>query len=156
MAVTDTELAWAAGIIDGEGCITITRYGPKGKRHGPYYRGILKVGNSDPRMIIKLTQMFGCGITLKPAKTNRLPQYIWQKGAHDAVEVLKQVRPYLVNKADQADVLLAFYQLKPKYERASPTKGHLRLSDDDHAIRREMFESIKTLKTPPEVNVSSQ
>ena len=99
--MTDTHwLAWAAGIIDGEGCISL---GPTSGR----VQLILHVGQVDIRMLQKLYSIFG-GI-IKPMKDHRPRRravWRWRVRGDQAAQVLKLILPWLVIKHEQAELAL--------------------------------------------------
>jgi hypothetical protein len=105
----DTDLAWMAGIIDGEGCITITR------RSGPRHVNslYLRIANTNETMILRITELFrGAKVYYSVDKRpQNKPVYIWQKSGKPAAEILKQVFPYLVAKRAQAEIAIAFTAL---------------------------------------------
>ncbi len=94
-------LAWAAGIIDGEGCILI--------KEGVALRVVVNVENTDPRMLIELRLAFGGSIALRKgvSKSKRRPIWQWDISAKKAEAMLTAIRPYLICKGDQADIALA-------------------------------------------------
>ena len=105
-----TDLAWAAGIVDGEGSICLIkchRQDEYGLRYGWDLR--VDVGNTDPRMLIRLRAIFGCGgigPNSKDNRPNRLPSWGIHWHGNNAAEVLRLIRPFLVIKGEQADVAL--------------------------------------------------
>lgn len=104
MKVTDH--AWAAGIIDGEGCITIK------KQRGKYYHFQIIVGQSGdtlPVMLSKLQELYGGNIGNPYTDTRiRTPKWYWQVVCGTAEDALKKMLPYLVQKRDQALVALEY------------------------------------------------
>lgn len=98
----DTDLAWAAGIIDGEGSI------------GAYTQGnstnilSVTVGSTDFRMVQKLYDMFGGHLReANPCASGRTFWH-WKATAKCATSMLQLVLPYLVTKREQAEVALVF------------------------------------------------
>lgn len=95
---------WAAGIIDGEGCIHLAR--PCG-RSKLWDLQVIVVNTNRP-MLEKLSQLFGGNISRPRADdTKRKPVYRWYVRGDGAVEALKRMRPWLVTKAAQADVAIS-------------------------------------------------
>jgi hypothetical protein len=101
--------AWAAGFIDGEGCITI--------RHarGRYYQVLVTVGQSGPTGkagLDRLSCLFGGSVRQAPAR--KLGQYLdawtWGIVSLQADACLRRIRPFLVVKAAEADIALQFRQ----------------------------------------------
>jgi len=109
--VSETEMGWLAGIIDGEGCIHID-IDPKGGAH-PY----LTITNTDSKITDKASDIWhrlgiGCRTS---TRSNR------GKGWNDAIDVmvigykrlkpaLIAIMPYLVGKADEALLLYEFVE----------------------------------------------
>lgn len=87
---TETEIAWLAGIIEGEGCIYIS---PKSVA--------ISVSMTDRDIIDRLDALFPSpGISLKqqrrPDGTLYKPQYVWRTRKADQVrEILNLVMPWL-------------------------------------------------------------
>jgi len=98
----DTEIAWLAGLIDGEGCITV----------GPEYRGTrylsLQVGMTDRLTIERVREIARVGSITKraPKQRHRSPAYYYQAQGHGAMRLLKLVAPHLVTKREQATFAL--------------------------------------------------
>lgn len=115
--MTRTEqLAWVAGLIDGEGCITITRCFPKRKDLTTLavYRLMLKVSMGDRKAIYRLRRIFGFGNVkwYPPRKGKRVNgHYCWTIETHKALSVIEAIRPYLVTKREEAKVAVAFMRL---------------------------------------------
>ena len=106
------ELAWAAGFIDGEGFITIGKRNQKKKDGSGIYVGhYLRVGvnHVDPKPINELYRIFGGSIQYDPnVKGNRKPRYRWIMNTSGARDVLIQLKPYLINKSDVAQLGIDF------------------------------------------------
>lgn len=104
----DIDLAWAAGIVDGEGSINLIKM----KRYDSYGTGLtfdlrLDVGNTDPRMLVRLKDIFGGSISSNlKARPNRKPTFCWHLHGAKAAEAIQLMRPYLVIKGEQADLAL--------------------------------------------------
>lgn len=98
--LTRTELAWAAGFIDGEGCFYATING-RGS-----VRAILSVSQRIPEPLNNLQKMF-CAGTINNIVNKGNPAHIITFSRQiDLIRVIGGIRPYLRCKADQADVLL--------------------------------------------------
>jgi len=117
----NTELAYAAAFIDGEGYIEYTRR-PKKNGLGKVYNTIcirIEVCNTDHGIIRWLRDTFKQGylVKIKPRKTKTgmsRPVLRWQLTHNKVYEVLKQVFPYMKekNKKEKARKLLEFYENK--------------------------------------------
>lgn len=98
----DIALAWAAGIIDGEGCISGVK---KTGTNQCYFS--LDVVNTDPRLAYRLKEIFGVGSIFVNHKGRGRPIYYWRVKKKDELPgVLIKLLPFLVLKKDQAKVAL--------------------------------------------------
>jgi hypothetical protein len=103
----DTDLAWAAGCVDGEGCISIRQVRAANSRELQFAM-YLAVGNTDPRMPLRLRELFGGNVVNKTRQQKRRPVFEWRVFSSKAGRIIAQLRPYLVIKGEQADIALAF------------------------------------------------
>jgi hypothetical protein len=106
----ETDIAWAAGIFEGEG--TIGKNGGKGRRS----RQVI-VAMSDLDVLEKLQQVLGVGAVRGPylRDVTRKPMYAWRVSARQDVQsVLNALLPYLgERRTAQARESLIFYQVHP-------------------------------------------
>jgi hypothetical protein len=115
-----TDHAWAAGVIDGEGCIHLrttvdNRWvnGVRGTNGKPYRQSTLtltvaQAGQEIPEMLTRLEWMFGGSISKPQTKVGRRTSRTWSVAALKAETVLTVVLPYLVGKRDQAEIALRY------------------------------------------------
>ena len=149
--VTDTELAWLAGILDGEGSFSVHR-NQKTQRDGfnRYFTWAMSITivNSDPHLLRRC-------VDLLVAITNRMPYiYLKQPGVgrrplltfairvqrkQDIVAMIEAVLPYLVGKRDQAKLLVDFIN-------STKGTGHVRIHD--HALAQQTIDEMKAMKRP--------
>lgn len=119
-----TDLAYAAGIIDGEGCISIVRCRRQDVISGYVNALKVSVGMVDDRVVKWLHQRFGGHFrTQRPTETNHKSVFIWLIQATQAQELLIQLLPYLKLKHDQAVLAIDFQSTKSvgrKYGSHSP------------------------------------
>lgn len=114
--MTEFERGMLAGLVIGEGTITLSSMGKKG------FRPEVKLSNTDPRIIQWIDELLTrCGIKhfCSVMKTRRLQkpthrlQYmisIW--GLAATHRLLKDLRPALFVKGEQADLVLGFIALR--------------------------------------------
>ncbi len=124
MGVPDTDLAWLAGFLDGEGTIGFASTGSKNFPH-MYIRPHLQASNTDRRMLDRAADILEA-ITGKRSSfvvTNKKKENwrkAWRIAAHTQWElmlILPQLLPFLVGKQRQAELVLAF--CKRKHGRAT-------------------------------------
>ncbi len=112
-AMSDTEKAYIAAMIDAEGTISLGRRRGQGKRsiNGQVWHITIRVlvTNSHLGMIQYLHDASGVGIVYHQKRSHN-PRWNlvhrWQVAAKQARELLREVRPYLIVKADLADLIV--------------------------------------------------
>ena len=114
-------LAWAAAVIDSEGCLSI-RKGRQSSYDAPYYAVDVIVSNTNREFLVPFLSIFGGRIdnNRKPTE-NRRAGYQWKAtGSHHSSDVLKAVQPFLIAKRKQATVALRACELlrRTGYRRA--------------------------------------
>ncbi len=107
------DLLYAAGLFDGEGCITTAVEGPN---QMPDLRVSVKM--TDPAVIRWLHETFKVGRVFQYRQSHRTakgtwyrPYFYWQCGAVQAERVLGQLLPYLKVKRQQAERGLALRRI---------------------------------------------
>ncbi len=113
--VTQTELAWLAGIWDGEGHFSIRRtVQPKG---APQYSPRLGVTNSNTEILARVRQILdklGVGYYFREKGeggfegSNKQTWVIAVETMSNSVKVITAIKPYLVGKTFQADCILEY------------------------------------------------
>lgn len=148
MALTDTskitvaQIAYLAGIIDGEGCIHILKQ-RKGKF--VYYTLFMQVANTDPKLMLWIQEIFGGNVRpRKLCRSNKRNVWQWVLAARQAEEVLRLVIPFLVVKKDQAELSLQF---RDSYVGNRPYGGK-GLSPDVQDFRMFCYTELKRMKVP--------
>ena len=100
--------AWAAGMIDGDGCISAVVQQHPG-RATPSVRIRVAVSQNDHYTLLVLKGVLGERGALNALKRqpcqNRHPYQLLYDGRH-AIAVIKKILPYLVRKAAEADACL--------------------------------------------------
>ena len=99
----ETDLAWAAGIIDGEGHIGLYL---SHTNTGDCYVLKVAVVNTSLKMLERLKEIFGTGvINNRPQRqAHHKQQWCFYACSKKAEKILDAVRPYLVAKLDQAEL----------------------------------------------------
>lgn len=99
-----TDHAWAAGFIDGEGHIRLWHSVGRGQFHTA-----LIASQKDLAPLHRLQVLYGGRVKTRRRLDNRHPVSDWSlTGRNNLISALEAVRPYLVVKAPQADVLLEY------------------------------------------------
>ena len=110
MDADDIQFAYLAGIIDGEGTVTIHCH-RQYNRPTSQLRPRLIVSNTDQRMLKEIQHRHGG--TVIPNSRKRRPGYkdvfLWRvAGANDLLFLLERVRPFLIIKARVADIMIGY------------------------------------------------
>jgi len=132
--MTESELGWAAGIVDAEASVAVYSCGHHGTKHQQYALR-LRVTNTDPRMLRRLVEMFGGSI--RPARNKSRGKWQWALHSAAAIEPLKAVLPYLVCKRDQVELALEFGATIDR------NGGH---TEETRKRREEIRQEIRVLK----------
>ena len=114
-----TDLAYTAGIMDGEGSIGIARYKSKSCKRGYTLELNVQVTSSDEWLCQWLK--FGFGGSLSHSINNAgNPMWHWIIAARKASEFLRLIKPYLRLKSPQADLAIKFQDAKRYRPSKSP------------------------------------
>lgn len=99
--------AYIAGIMDGEGCFLIERFATKRSPIGVQYRSSVQVTMCDRDPIKFISDATDRHIQVKKLPSGRTAYtLVWRNSF--AVSLIKAIRPYLIGKAEQADILLDY------------------------------------------------
>jgi hypothetical protein len=110
--MTDVDLAYLAGIVDGEGYIGLTR-------HGKGYYLALAVNTTSIRLAewILNTTGYGNKVQTRDEKTpsvrnrNRQPTHEWRVYGRQAAQIIRLLQPYLKVRDNQGRLASEFQQL---------------------------------------------
>ena len=147
-------LAYAAGIVDGEGCLTISKQIRK-DRPSPSYRSSVTVSNTNPVLIQFFKDNFG-GVFYKHSdertdKNNKnwATAYTWYCSCSNVVEFLESILPYLLIKKGQAEEVINFQKTKSSYPRKSlgQGKGSSPLSEREIIAKEAIYLRVKSMNS---------
>jgi hypothetical protein len=111
--ITDIELAYIAGFIDGEGYIAIKSYGS-----GQHPLPCLQITQKDPANLYYVKDALGCG-NVSFGRTTGISKYEL-KGFRSLFPILKKLRPFLRVKGPAADKILALPPREPGKKLGKP------------------------------------
>lgn len=138
MNLSETDKAYFAGLLDGEGCVGYyTRY-TKGV---PYHSASLHICMTDPRPAQWIVETIGCGkVSFSLKSEGRKPVYSWQLCNQPHIrQLLMAIRPFLKVKGEQADVLLRLWE----HEDVLPKR---RITPEVIKYRQRVADEVKRLK----------
>ena len=108
MQPSPTTLAYLAGMIDGDGYISITRSISKGREYFGAQVGIAGT-RSEPHNLA--ASIWGGKVSrYEPANPRHRAQYQWSRVGASAVAVIEAIRPYLLVKGEHADLALELHE----------------------------------------------
>lgn len=106
-------LAWAAGFVDGEGCISIVKQRYRDPKRKLSYRLGFSIMQND----LEVLEHFrvGMGITEPIYKVKRLPQHSRQVytlicSGKNALRLITTLLPFLVRKREEAQTAVAYWE----------------------------------------------
>ena len=118
---SEVELAYAAGIIDGEGSISLTwnasRLVKDGSRPSTAPMLYLQMSNTHRGVLDWFVQTFGVGtiiVAYRPKRPTHRTAYGWRVRNRGACAVLEMLLPYLIIKRPQAELGIRAHKLSRK------------------------------------------
>lgn len=119
---TEVELAYLAGLFDGEGCVSAWMATGKHGWRLDALRVTIKM--CDPQGIEVARRCFGGSTRWTLAKHPRRAQYVWNIASRaKAVQFLSAIRPYVRVKSDQIALALKWSMTFQGFNRLGTTKG---------------------------------
>lgn len=138
------QIAYLAGLIDGEGCLYIGNVKQGKYGSGYQWHSLLRITSCDEELIIWLENTFGGSKdsryrwTSKKAFTR--PVYNWQCAGEMLDYILPLVRPYLIIKAKQCDIMI-------QYRATSKNIGSKRLPEEVTLKRLSLLKQMRNLNS---------
>lgn len=145
MPYTVAQLAYLAGLIDGEGHITIELSGVKTR---PNHQVTACIVNTDHNMILWLRENFGGIIYMQPRgkgvdRTRVRDCYRWVMHTDLQDHVLPQLLPFLITKKSRAEIAIEFRKtIKTEYRKTG-------LPPEVFQKREELRLAIKAINGAP-------
>lgn len=133
--IPETTLAYLAGIVDGEGHVSITREDGR-------YKPKVYVGMTSKDIILLLHRLFRGNVYETSTCTGK-PLYRWHLTKSADLQVfLTSILPYMIEKKRQAEVVL---ELVERIAKIPP--HHPKLSEQELTARFVLYTKIQTFKT---------
>jgi len=149
----EIKYAYAAGFIDGEGCIRISKRNPRNNR-SISYNLLMMIFQKDGQIMDWLIGNFG-GLVYKRIKDEADQNtyghgwvYEWRLSERQAYELLKKLVPFLKYKKPQAELAIRFYERRifENKNKRDNNKRFIRLTDEEINKREEIYQQMKSLK----------
>lgn len=102
--MSEMDLAYAAGFLDGEGCFSISK--------SNHWKASVSCSNTDREIVAWFHENFGGHFYKNPTKrrANHRPVYQWKVVSNNAAAVCSLIAPYLRQKTEQALLIIALQQ----------------------------------------------
>lgn len=133
--LTSEQLAYIAGLFDGEGTLVIGKYSAKSQKNLAY-RGFMALANTHVPTLVYVKSLIG-GKIVEQGIGKKC--YSLSLSANQIRAVLPEILPYLSIKKEQAKVMLKFFE-----RQASLNFGLL--SDGDILFYESCYQKAKDLK----------
>lgn len=136
--------AYAAAIMDSDGCFMIARY----KRKYRYdYLPNVKIAMIQDGSINYILESTGLGyvsvIGIRKSRPNSLPMFEWRiTNRKDLITFLEGIMPYLRNKKERAQHLLEYCN---KVGHKEYGQRHIRITDEELQYREESYKKMREL-----------
>ena len=138
------EHAYAAGVVDGEGCMYYSKTTMRGRRN-PTYRLGLSIGQNHHGLLVRVARALDVPPRIYPVKRtlgmNRDAEVL-QIGDQHALKALQTMLPYLTRKKPEAAVAIAGYELGQLRVHPGP-QGH---APEVWAIRERCYKKLQKMK----------
>ena len=135
----ETDYAYLAGVIDGEGCIGVYR-------DAKTYKLIMTIASTSVDWLLELRAKWNNlgHIHIEGAKDNRKPKAQWTMNRADAQKVLPKVLPYLGIKRSQAELALQFKPHKRVIDKS--TGRFIAIPESEKITQARIAKQLKRLK----------
>ena len=137
------DLAYLAGLFDGEGCIHINKW-PNSLKNGHQYGLLVQIKMCDGRLLKDLHEKYGGNLNLAKRSLenkNHSDILIWRLECRKAMAFLVQLLPYLRLKRIQAEVGIRFQEAMPLRGR-----GRYPVTVEEIEFREQCYLTLRELK----------
>lgn len=154
MHLDETEKAYIAGFMDGEGSISLGKDYPRVNGHKTkiQYNLVVSMCNTNKEIVEWFKQELGGSITIRKwtKGKNHKQAYQWNLKSNQAIDFLKEILSYLKIKKQQAELAIEFQKHKreivnQKLWIKSQIKGGHTLSDKELQYREDIWLKMREL-----------
>ena len=141
--MTELDMAWVAGIFDGEGCIAIYLLKSQSGQH--FMRASVQMSHRPT--LERIASIVGGAVYASKLKKSSpayyKTMYGWQLDGRDAGQFLEKIRPYVTTKAHEIDIALEALE---NWGFMSPSEKHKGLSQEVIETREHYRLQLKEAK----------
>lgn len=141
--IKSTDLAYAAGYIDGDGCISIGKYKSENRIR---FRHLIIINSTEIENLQWFQQIFGGSLTTK-RKINSIHKPIHRyviKGKN--IDLIKQIKPFLVEKFEEFHTFEKFGNTEFKYQRDNIIEEMIKNKNINNLIQFSIKEEVEFLR----------
>jgi hypothetical protein len=145
----ETQLAYLAGIMDGEGTFFIGNFSGNRKNGDRHYQTTIKVSCTDKSLIDWLLNTFGGTYAFyeasKVSKKSKRDVHIWACTGDRLLHLCELMIPYLIIKKNQSEIMI---RMRKTYTNAHNVKGVQRVQNVPQeilAVRKKLFDQLRSL-----------
>lgn len=133
-------LAWAAGFIDGEGCIGVQLSARKAVGRRDHFQVFLDIAQVRPAPLFEIQSMFGGTVYRRRNWHGEI--HCWRLYGEKAGVVLRAVLPYLIAKRRQADLVLEYLATFPPLAPGQKKRSYVRVTEELYARRCAIYAEL--------------
>lgn len=147
-----TDLAYLAGLFDGEGCICIGKAKPRGGRLHPSYHLECAVSMANEYLPTLYRLSFGGSVYFYRDKhPNHQPAWQWHISAKKAKIFLEAILPYLTIKKGEAELAVKFQMAKKNGGSPKGQRGGSIKTEEEWAVEEAQKLLLSEMKRKSEV-----
>jgi len=141
----DTELAYLAGFFDGEGCISII--------HNSKTDALtltVSISQVNPHPLFLVQRLLGGSLHRERDNRGFRTRVSWQTSSRMALAALEKMRPFLIVKADEADIAMAYQRRVMTWngeDKETEYAARMAMSRGVAAIKQRAYEDVELPKT---------
>ncbi|KKK73688.1 hypothetical protein LCGC14_2891330 [marine sediment metagenome] len=139
----NVDLAYYAGLFDGEGCININHHKPQRGKRTEQHTLRCYLGMCNEVLVRSLGASFGGSVKYRAIHLKNpkwKDHWIWTIESNQALHWLKMMLPFLRLKKQEALVAIEFQQTR------GGQRGRRRISEAEMRKRQQYYELLKSLK----------
>lgn len=129
------QIAYIAGIIDGEGCTSICK-DLRGPRRNPIYYARIEVKMNSYHVCEFIQKFFGGNIGVINRGENYRTMYHWYIAGTCTLPVLQAIQPFLLDKYERVQTIIAFLTGFKKLTHADLAEKEYELARREHLYQK--------------------
>lgn len=145
--MTETEIAYLAGIIDGEGCFFIGLFQTEATHNLLNYHTYIKISNTDKDLMDWIREKFGSTNNQQERKTRISKK---ERTIHNCQftgktldELLPKIYPYLIVKKRQCEIMMRMRDTFIPHRRLQKKE----ISQETHDIRYQCYLELRSVNS---------